>query len=75
MNLLALLGPLSRLLTALLGPLVSFMWGRDRTRRKAAEDALQSVEEGRKGAADAKDKLRDGKSPQEIVDDNSGKWK
>lgn len=67
---LALFGALSRLM----GPITAFMWGRDRTKRKAAEDAAQRADEGRKGAAEAKQDLKDGKTPEQIVRENDGKW-
>lgn len=67
---LSFLGALSRLV----GPITAFMWGRDRAKRKAAEDAAQRADKGRQGAAKAQQDLKDGKTPEDIVRDNDGKW-
>lgn len=68
---LAVLGALSRLV----GPLTGFLWGRERTKRKAAEDAAERTDKGRQGAAEAKQDLKDGKTPEQIVRDNDGFWR
>ena len=69
-----LLSIFSRLWSAVVGPLTAFMWGSDRAKRKAAEDAAQRADEGRKGAQEAQKKLDEGKTPEQIVRENDGKW-
>ena len=49
-------------------------WGKERERRRQATDALEGAERGREGAQDAQDQLDQGKTPEEIVRDNDGKW-
>lgn len=68
------LSPLLDALKSLLSAFGMFQWGRDRARRKAAEDAAQRAEKGRQGAAEAQQDLKDGKTPEDIVRDNDGKW-
>ena len=43
-------------------------------RAKQAERDLRSVQRGQKGAQKARDELAGGKSPQDVVNRNSGKW-
>lgn len=72
------LGWIARLLAALsrlVGPLAGFMWGRERTKRRQAEDSAKRAEKGRQGAAEAQDKLDEGKTPEQIVRENDGKWR
>ena len=62
-----LLSIFSRLWSAVVGPLTAFMWGSDRAKRKAAEDAL----ERQRKADDATAKERketSGLSDSDIVD-------
>ena len=71
-------GNLSDLLAGLGGPLsaaMAFLWGRERTKRKAAEDATKRAERGRQGAQDAQQDLKDGRTPEQIVRDNDGAWR
>lgn len=48
--------------------------GRQRAAQKAAEDALKRTEKGRAAVGKAKAKLDAGKTPEEIVRENDGKW-
>ena len=73
-NPLAAIASILGALRAFLTGLAFWRWGAERERRKAAENALQGAEEGRKGASEAKDKLKDGKTPEQIVRENDGSW-
>ena len=49
--------------------------GVERTRRKQAEDTIDRVQKGQQGAQDAQDKLKQGKTPEEIVRENDEHWR
>ena len=48
--------------------------GRKAAEAKQAAEQAKGVREGAEGAAKATKALRDGKTPQEIIDANSKKW-
>jgi hypothetical protein len=66
----ALIGFLRRLI----GPLTGFLWARDRQRAKDAEAAVRASDRGRQGATEAKGKLKNGKTPDQVVRENDASW-
>lgn len=48
--------------------------GKDAVIASQAKDAAKRTEKGRKAAGKARDDLRDGKSPDEVVRGNDGAW-